>query len=248
MDAIQNFRHNIDATLNRILAVAAGATNTTTGSSDTSNVSIFDESLLQSIGSRFQILSANEVQDFLSNTVKYSIPINLLKNDQVVNIVDDDSLKEKLGNGDFSIVVNGVPSIGPLCLERLDIESVNVENEGIIDNRGKLDDNSLRGNAMYFELLHRASRFIADTDLALSLEEIDILAERAVSIAATVGEKECETIAKIGLQKLLGVERGNRIVIKPMNTDKNEVHCRIGDLDWTAGFSGLGINTTVQHR
>mmetsp|Transcript_15377 Transcript_15377/g.31414 ORF Transcript_15377/g.31414 Transcript_15377/m.31414 type:complete len:195 (-) Transcript_15377:20-604(-) len=194
MEAFRDFRCDIDATLQRILAAAAIATDSTVGSSDTSEVSLLDECSLHSVGSRFQNLSASEVQDFFSETVQYSIPINLLNNDQVVDIVDVGSLKEKLGNGDFSITVNGVPSIGPLCLERLEIESVDIENDWILDNPGKLDENRkniLRGNSMYLELLHRTSRFIADADLTISLEEIGILAQRAVGIAATVGKEEC---------------------------------------------------------
>jgi len=251
MEAFRDFRCDIDATLQRILAAAAIATDSTVGSSDTSEVSLLDECSLHSVGSRFQNLSASEVQDFFSETVQYSIPINLLNNDQVVDIVDVGSLKEKLGNGDFSITVNGVPSIGPLCLERLEIESVDIENDWILDNPGKLDENRkniLRGNSTYLELLHRTSRFIADADLTISLEEIGILAQRAVGIAATVGKEECKTIAEIGLQKILGVERGKQFAIRRVNTERNEVHCRIGALDWTAGFSGLGIKTAVQHR
>lgn len=251
MEAFRDFRRDIDATLQRILVAATTAKDTTIGSSDTSEVCSLDECSLHSVGSRFQNLSASKMKDFFSGSVQYSIPINLLNNDQIVDIVDDDSMKEKLGNGDFSITVNGVPSIGPLCLERLEIESVDIENDWILDNPGKLDENRkniLRGNSKYLELLHRTSRFIADADLTISIDEIGILAQRSVGIAATVGKDECKTIAKIGLQKLLGVDRGNRFAIRHVNTEKNEVHCRIGELDWKTGFSGLGIRTAVQHR
>ena len=193
---------------------------------------------------------------------KLSIPTNLLKSkhahadgsSKIMHLPHQaDAIKKTLGQGKMSIVVNGTKSVGPLSTEQLGFDSMCI-NGNDDDIKGSVQHDEAQqkmmfGNAIYCKLLRRTARFVSDSDLLLTPDHVHSLSEHAIGLAYMMSEEYCKNIIDTGLQKIFGTNsKGGRITIKPRKLGVHTIYCRVGGIESTTGFCGLGVEIVTKTR